>query len=239
MIINLLSSPRNVSTALMYSFAQRSDTKVIDEPFYGYYLEMIGADHPGKDEVIAHMQTDFQLIISHIHDLHEQHEHVFLKNMAHHLYNTSTEFMKEFINVFFIRHPKELITSFAKVIDEPTMQDIGVKQQAEFYKELKGKGSHPPLVVDSSQLIEDPERLLAKFCQSLGMGFMSEMLSWQEEGIAEDGVWAKHWYTNVHSSTGFKPAPVAKSQLPAHCEELYADALPYYYELANFSIKLN
>ena len=38
MIINLISGPRNVSTALMYSFAQRNDTNYYDEPFYGYYL---------------------------------------------------------------------------------------------------------------------------------------------------------------------------------------------------------
>jgi len=35
--INLWSSPRNVSTALMYSFAQRLDTTVVDEPLYAYY----------------------------------------------------------------------------------------------------------------------------------------------------------------------------------------------------------
>ena len=37
-IINLISGPRNLSTALMYSFSRRPDTKVIDEPFYAHYL---------------------------------------------------------------------------------------------------------------------------------------------------------------------------------------------------------
>ena len=37
--ICLWSGPRNISTALMYSFAQRSDTIVYDEPFYAYYLK--------------------------------------------------------------------------------------------------------------------------------------------------------------------------------------------------------
>ena len=37
--IMLWSSPRNISTALMYSFAQREDTSVMDEPFYAYYLK--------------------------------------------------------------------------------------------------------------------------------------------------------------------------------------------------------
>ncbi|MGK7368639.1 MAG: hypothetical protein ACNS64_00385, partial [Candidatus Halalkalibacterium sp. M3_1C_030] len=50
--INLCSGPRNISTALMYSFAQRSDTKVIDEPFYAYYLRKTGKKHPGREEVL-------------------------------------------------------------------------------------------------------------------------------------------------------------------------------------------
>jgi len=87
-------------------------------------------------------------------------------------------------------------------------------------------------------LIKNPEVLLTKLCDELGIGFMPEMLSWQEGGIVEDGVWAKHWYANVHNSIGFKPAPTGKPNLPPHCESLFNDALPYYYELANFSIKV-
>jgi hypothetical protein len=32
------SGPRNLSTAMMYAFAQRSDCRVWDEPFYAAYL---------------------------------------------------------------------------------------------------------------------------------------------------------------------------------------------------------
>ncbi len=50
--ICLWSGPRNISTALMYSFAQREDTRVIDEPLYGHYLKVTGVLHPGRKEVI-------------------------------------------------------------------------------------------------------------------------------------------------------------------------------------------
>ena len=39
MNIFMWSGPRNVSTALMRSFENRSDTYVWDEPFYSYYLK--------------------------------------------------------------------------------------------------------------------------------------------------------------------------------------------------------
>ena len=64
MIINLISGPRNMSTALMYSFAQRSETIVKDEPFYGYYLKITNTDHPGNEEIIASMETDINLILN-------------------------------------------------------------------------------------------------------------------------------------------------------------------------------
>ena len=41
MRIHLISSPRNLSTALMYSFAQREDTRVVDEAFYAYFLPQL------------------------------------------------------------------------------------------------------------------------------------------------------------------------------------------------------
>ena len=63
MRINLWSGPRNVSTALMYSFAQRTDTRVVDEPLYGHYLRVSGAEHPGRDEVLAAVDADGERVV--------------------------------------------------------------------------------------------------------------------------------------------------------------------------------
>lgn len=52
------SGPRSLSTALMYSFAQRSDTAVVDEPFYAAYLALTGYDHPMRAEVLASQPQD-------------------------------------------------------------------------------------------------------------------------------------------------------------------------------------
>lgn len=57
-IVNLLSGPRNVSTALMYSFAQRADCSVVDEPLYGHYLRLTRAPQPHRDELLNQLETD-------------------------------------------------------------------------------------------------------------------------------------------------------------------------------------
>ena len=61
--VQLLTGPRNVSTALMYSFAQRADTRVVDEPLYAHYLARSGADHPGRDDVLASQDTDGSSVV--------------------------------------------------------------------------------------------------------------------------------------------------------------------------------
>ena len=61
--INLWSGPRNVSTALMYSFAQRADTRVVDEPLYAHYLRVSGADHPGREDVLRSLDQDGERVV--------------------------------------------------------------------------------------------------------------------------------------------------------------------------------
>ena len=63
--ICLWSGPRNISTALMYSFAQRSDTSVVDEPLYAHYLSTTDAHtyHPGSAEVIAIQENDGDKVV--------------------------------------------------------------------------------------------------------------------------------------------------------------------------------
>ena len=53
------SGPRNISTALMRSWENRTDTVVVDEPLYAYYLDQTRLDHPALDEVIAAGEPDW------------------------------------------------------------------------------------------------------------------------------------------------------------------------------------
>lgn len=56
--IAMWSGPRNISTAMMRAFENRSDTAVVDEPFYAAYLSLTGLDHPMRNEVLAAQPTD-------------------------------------------------------------------------------------------------------------------------------------------------------------------------------------
>ena len=56
--IAMWSGPRNLSTAMMYSFAARGDCAVVDEPFYAAYLALSGLPHPMRAEILAAQPND-------------------------------------------------------------------------------------------------------------------------------------------------------------------------------------
>ena len=93
-IINLISGPRNLSTALMYSFSQRPDCIVIDEPFYAHYLTSTGIDHPSREETINSMSSEINEMLEYIFSKKNV-EIVFLKNMAHHHIKMDLSFLKK------------------------------------------------------------------------------------------------------------------------------------------------
>ena len=231
-IINLISGPRNLSTALMYSFSRRPDTKVIDEPFYAHYLETTGTDHPGREDTLRSMSTDINKVLDDIFNRNEC-EVLFLKNMAHHHQQMDLSFLDKMTNLFLVRNPKQLIASFAQVITSPNMKDIGLKKSWELFNKIENQN---PVVLDSAEILKNPKSLLSKLCDNLEINFFEEMLSWPSGGIPEDGPWAKYWYKNVHSSSGFAKQKTSSRELPKNCESLYIEALKYYNKLKVNSI---
>lgn len=236
--ICLWSSPRNISTALMYSFAQRSDTLVIDEPLYAHYLFHSNAGHPGKEEVISSQDTVGENVVKKIILGDHNKEVIFIKQMSHHLINLDESFLEKVINVFLIRNPKQLISSLAKVIQNVTMRDTGIKRQFDIYNSLKEKGL-TPLIIDSGEILKNPEIALSALCGAIGIPFEKKMLHWKAGPRIEDGVWAKYWYGNVHKSTGFEKQVTSSGELPENLFSLYEECLVYYNKLYEYSIKVH
>lgn len=237
-VINLISGPRNISTALMYSFAQHPNIKVLDEPFYGYYLKNanLQVTHPMEEDIIQGMETNFKEIVESINEFAETNS-VFVKGMAHHYIMEDPSFILNWKNVILIRHPKKLIASFSKVIENPSLNDIGIKKAAELYSYLDSKGK-TPLVIDSDALMIDPKRYLQKLCSRLEIPFSNDMLSWKKGGIPEDGLWAPYWYKNVHSTSSFSVQQAKPASFPITLKGLLKESLPYY-ETLQKSILLN
>jgi hypothetical protein len=234
--INIWSGPRNVSTALMYAFAQRADTRVVDEPLYGHYLRVSGADHPGADEVLATMRVDADRVIKEVILGPTDRPFLVLKQMAHHLVDLDRSFLAHTVNVLLVRDPVEMLPSLADTLAQPTLRDTGLAMQSSLLEELEGLGQNPP-VIDARDLLLDPPGVLASLCDQVGIAFDPAMLSWQAGPRPEDGIWAKHWYHAVHRSTGFQPYRPKRTPFPTHLEPLLAECRPHYARLTRYAIR--
>jgi len=235
----LCSGPRNVSTALMYSFAQRDDTSVLDEPFYACYLEATGKEHPGRDEVLEAQSTDLGEILELLLSDHFDKPVLFVKNMAHHMDVVGKEYFSRMEHVFLIRDPSEMLISLDKTIPGPVLKDTAYKEQYEIFQYVTDELGREPIVIDSRELLLDPEKVLKEACRKLDLEFKPAMLHWEKGAIAEDGVWAGYWYDSVHNSTGFKAYEPKQNEVPPRLEPLLATCTGYYEELYDHAIKAN
>lgn len=218
----------------MYSFGQRVNTRVVDEPFYAHYLHRTGKVHPGRDEILASQPIDAQEVLKDL--MSGEYDVLYVKNMAHHIRILPEGFMDRFQQLILIRDPARLITSFAKVIKQPAMEDIGVKDQYHMWQRFRNQDL-PYTVMDSGELLKNPTSVMQKLCASLGIGYDGSMLSWPPGPREADGVWAKYWYGTVHRSTDFSARSGSPDPVPPHCTELYEEAMPYYHELFSHAIK--
>jgi len=234
--IAMWSGPRTVSTAMMRAWENRPDTVVADEPLYAFYLSQTGIDHPGRDEVIASQPTDWRAVL---HELSEGSlppdvTIAYAKHMTHHvLPSVDLAAFAPFRHAFLIRDPRSLLASYARVRSAPTLDDLGLRQQARLFEEFGGP------VIDSADVRAAPEATLRALCAALDVPFTPAMLSWPAGPRDSDGVWAPHWYDSVWRSTGFRPpAPAAANALDPALEPLLDQCLPFYQRLIENKIMI-
>ncbi len=173
--IAMWSGPRTVSTALMRAWENRPDTVVTDEPLYAFYLARTGLDHPGRDDVLRSQPTDWQVVARSLTSgpLPAGRAISYQKHMTHHLLpEVDRAALAPLRHAFLIRDPAELLASYARVRATPTLDDLGLWQQAEIFDAFGGP------VLDSRDLLERPEPMLRALCSALGVPFCLEMLSW-------------------------------------------------------------
>ncbi len=226
----LWSGPRNVSTALMYAFAQRSDTRVVDEPLYAHYLRVSGADHPGRETVLAGQDTDGNRVVRDVILGPCDRPVLFAKNMAHHLVDLDLSFLDQTINVILTRDPREMLPSLVHQIPEPTLRDTGLDRQCDLLDYLTERGQDVPVLI-AREVLADPERVLRGLSERIGLSFDPAMLHWEKGPNPADGVWAPFWYHNIHRSTGFKPYEPKNEPIPDRMLPLLATCQPLFEHL--------
>ena len=230
------SGPRNLSTALMRSFENRTDTEVYDEPFYAYYLHKTKLNHPMKKEIINHYPILQNKVIKLITSNNQNKKIFYQKHMTHHIIkNTKLDWINKGYNCFLIRHPAKVINSYIKKNSLISIDDIGFKKQYEIFNKIK-KNKLKYIIVNADNILKTPNNTIRKLCKNLNIRFSKKMLSWPKGKRNSDGIWSKVWYKNVELSNTFSKYKYENIYVPKKYKKIYEESLKYYNEMNQYSI---
>ena len=230
MKIFMWSGPRNISTALMRSFENRSDTYVWDEPFYAYYLSKTNINHPLKKEIIEKYDTNEKVIIKKILEKTPQNKNIFYqKHMTHHiLKETNIDWIKQGINCFLLRKPSKVISSYIKKQKLFNSDEIGFPNQLKIFNMIQST-KNKIVVINADNLLQFPKKTLVKLCNLIEIPYSDKMIKWKKGPRDTDGIWSKIWYNSVINSRSFQKnikknniiIPKEYKKILDECNEIY------------------
>ena len=239
--IAMWSGPRNISTAMMRSFGGRSDCAVSDEPFYGAFLKTTGMKQPMADEVIASMDCGWDGVAETMRGPAPGGKPIwYQKHMPHHMVaDVSISDFPDHRHAFLIRDPARVVASYAVKRFEVTVDDLGYERQCEYVDQAARMTGKSPIVMDSADILRDPEAYLQILCEKLDIPWDPGMLRWETGSRDTDGIWASHWYNRVIETTGFgspedKPIP----ELGPSEQRVADESRPFYEQLSELKITL-
>ncbi|CAM9147757.1 unnamed protein product [Heterosigma akashiwo] len=229
--------PRCCSTAMMYSFAQRSDTSVNDEPTYAWWL----AEHPEverkgteREDTLAWGATDLGEAARRMRDGRGR-RYVFNKHISKMLGGLDAREMVRRGDrfVFLVRHPLKVLTSWLEVQD-CSLEELGVAHSLLLYNQ-EAPLDDGPVVVDTDALRAAPERTLRRVCAGLGLPWDPAMLAWPAGPKPFDGPWAVNWWVRGPPGSSSPPptggTPSRYRALPPRLYPVLELAMPFYQAL--------
>lgn len=236
--IAMWSGPRNISTAMMYSFGNRPDCFVWDEPFYAFSLLTHGNDHPMRDEIIAANESDWDKLVARCLAPAPVGKSVFYqKHMTHHmLKGFDRSWILPMTNAFLIRRPERVLASYTKKWADVSLRDIGFVEQAEIFDIVCDHLGQAPAVIDADDVLSDPRGTLGRLCEACAIPFDNHMLSWRKGPKSFDGVWGPHWYNTVWESTGFAKPQIRAVALNNALAKIADAARPHYERLCRYKL---
>jgi len=229
MIIACWSGPRNISTALMRSWSSRRDTFVSDEPFYAYYLKETKIKHPMHKEIMNNYSSNYNEIVNYLEGEIPMSKKIwYQKHMAHHILDMKNiQWIARLENCILLRHPKEVISSYTQKNKLNSAEELGYQQQYEIVRYLK-KVNKSFIIIDSSELLKNPEKVLKAWCQKIGIKFDKSMLKWKKGHHINDGIWWKIWYDNTIKTSEFKKYEKKDIAIENKYDSIYNESMKYF-----------
>jgi hypothetical protein len=240
-ILVLWATPRSTSTAFEWMMRMRGDMTCLHEPFGEAWYQ-------GEEARWPRIKPDSPRIEGLTFDNVWQDllaaaasGPVFSKDFPHYIEHLwSDDFLGHFKHSFLIRDPAKVATSMHKNWPDFVLKEIAfVEQRALFDRLCDDLGEAPP-VIDSDDLLENPQGMVEAYCNAVGIPYIEEALSW-EPGERDEVSWydGGSWHDNLRGSDGLKAQPrryIDISEAPDRVREIYETVLPHYDHLHQYRL---
>ena len=116
--------------------------------------------------------------------------------------DTDVPFLDAFNPSFLIRDPAKTLTSMYAQWPDFTLSETGFAEQRALFDLLTQRSGTPPPVIDADDLLDDPHRVTAAWCEAVGIDFKPAALEWGTSS-ASDHTWYESgtWHANLAQST--------------------------------------
>lgn len=238
--VALWSHPRSLSTAFERSFIERGDFAVFHEAFsYVYYVHEERTDIPHKRVDPSQPRTYPE--IKRMMETARLTRPVFHKDFPYHALDhllADPDYLRGQVNTFLIRNPAAAVPSHLAVHPDVTREALGYAQLWELFEQVRELTGTVPVVIDADRLLADPYRVMARYCERVGIRFVPDALRWSPGPRPEWASW-EGWHRDVMASTGLtrRRDPVRPRQAAPptpHARDLIDYCRPYYQALLGF-----
>ena len=246
--IAMWACPRTRSSAVTRAFEQIDECMIYDEPFIDLSFRSGINYHDAIDCLPSSYGDSYPEIVAKLTGhLPKGKSFSFQKHMSFHLHpELDKSWIRQVDNCFLIRNPQEAILSYWKARNaggfswEESLGFVGWKEHYQLFKEVLSYTARPPVVLDSGDLVKDPEGYLRALCTHLGIEFSEKMLSW-EAGKTSLVSWKNSIFekfrSDVIQSEGFFDRPQIE-EIPVILIPCIEGCMPLYEEMYEYRIQV-
>jgi len=181
---------------------ERGDHLVLDEPWSRAYY--FGPERRSDRYALTFPESTYAAVERGVLDAGADRT-VFVKDMAYHAAPGITdEALAAMTHTFLIREPRAALASLERGWSDFTDDEAGYAAQLELFDRVTDLTGAAPAVLDSDKLRADPARIVARWCERVGIEHRAASLTW-EPGMRDEWQLWRDWYGTAAASTGFAP----------------------------------
>lgn len=210
----------------------RGDFTCLHEPFGLAYYTGTDRRTPKPEAMELDSDRSYASTYKDILDARTPDKRVFIKDFPNYInWMADDAFLDAFQHTFLIRHPRKALASMYHNWDEFTMDEAGFEDLRVMFDAVVDRYGEIPPVIDSDDLLSNPEGTVRAYCEGVGIEFLPHSLEW-EEGEREEVRWfPDNWHGNLMKSTKLgdqKTKYRAQIEDVPFLQDMYAQCMPHF-----------